>query len=403
MERKILPATVPEFPTVRRMTFRMNSPLVVPSIFARATAEELQKDFTDGWYPLFIGYTAAVYFHTSEAKINSWTTQAKKMRGSLPPGFEVRKVLRTLEQEGFENMLPVWDDGRMIMNEGHIALNDDMRFATRKYRAPYGLEQVEMKQEGRELDAAGQLYVALTEYKKLDPATPSPLSVDIPGDRRSGPVEDRFKRILERRRVESGEESMDETLSEAGEDLEVGNTPGQKPAEEEFTTQELLEDLSGEKWADTPTPPLTSSPRKNLELPLTSETSNMGMILLSAEEREKNTFEGKKDMFLGTLDNDAWRKFLKEFNQEVGSETTLDKFKDELWDTVVKFGEPLLMGTGLDEKARKELLSKLVELRKARSTTKGDNCKDSSFLKQKIVDKIVDDVKGNKVGTSNMI
>ena len=29
-------------------------------------------------------------------------------------------------------------------------------------------------------------------------------------------------------------------------------------------------------------------------------------------------------------------------------------FKEELWDTVVKFGEPVLMGTGLDEKAIKE-------------------------------------------------
>ena len=85
---------------------------------------------------------------------------------------------------------------------------------------------------------------------------------------------------------------MDETLSEAGEDMEVGNTPEQKPSEEEFTTQELLKDKSGENWADTPTPPLNSSPRKNLELPQTSETSNMGMILLRAEESEKNTFEG---------------------------------------------------------------------------------------------------------------
>ena len=97
MEKEILPTTIPEFPTVRRMTLGMNSPLVVPSIFARAAAEELQKGFTDGWDPLFIGYTAAVFFHTSEAKINSWTTQAKKMRGSLPPKFEVREVLRTLE------------------------------------------------------------------------------------------------------------------------------------------------------------------------------------------------------------------------------------------------------------------------------------------------------------------
>ena len=231
-----------------------------------------------------------------------------------------------------------------------------MKFATRKYRAPYGLEQVEMRQEGKELDAAGQLHVALTEHKRLDPATPSPLSVDTPGDKRSGPVEDRFKRILERRRNESEEESMDETLGEAGEDMEVGNTPEPGPSGEELTIQELLKDLSEENWADTATPPLTPSPRKNLELTLASETSNMGMILLSSEEREKNTFEGNRDMFLGSLKDDAWQEFLKEFNQEVGSETTLDKFKEELWDTVVKFGEPLLIGMGLDEKARKELL-----------------------------------------------
>ena len=72
-------------------------------------------------------------------------------------------------------------------------------------------------------------------------------------------------------------------------------------------------------------------------------------------------------------------------------------------DTVVKFGEPLLMGTGLDQKARKELLSKLVELRKARSRTRDDKCKDSSTLRQKTVDKLIDDVKGDEVGTSNMI
>ena len=403
MEKEILPAAMPEFPIVRRMTLGMNSPLVVPSIMARMTTEEIQKYFTDGWDPLFIGYTAAVYFHTSEAKINSWTTQAKKMRGSQPPGYEVRKVLRALEQEGLENMLPIWDDGRMIMMEGHFALVDDMKFATGKYRAPYGLEQVEIRQEGKELDAAGQLYVALTEYKRLDPATPSALSVDTPGDKRSGPVEDRFKRILERRRNESEEESMDETLSEAGEDMEVGNTPEPRPSGEELTTQELLKDLSEENWADTATPPLTPSPRKNLELPLASETSNMGMILLSSEEREKNTFEGNRDMFLGSLKDDARQEFLKEFNQEVGSETTLDKFKEELWDTVVKFGEPLLIGTGLDEKARKELLNKLIELRNSRSKTRKEKCEDGSTLKQKTVDKIVDDIKGDKVGTSNMI
>ena len=304
LEKEILPATIPEVPTVRRMTLGMNSPLVVPSLFARAMVERQQVEFTDGWDPLFIGYTAAVYFHTCDIKINSRTTQAKKMRGSIAPNFEVREILRTLDRASLEIELPIWD-GRMIVEKGHIALKDEMKFATRKYRAPYGLEQVDMKQEGRELDAAGSLYVALTVYKKQDPATPSPLSVGTTGDKRSGPVEDRFRKTLERRQAEPGEESLDETLSEAGEEMEVGITPEPKPAEVDFTAQELLQDLSGDDWADTVTPPLTSSPRKNLELPLTSETSNMGMILLSAEERQKNTFEVNKDMFLGTLDEKA--------------------------------------------------------------------------------------------------
>ena len=134
-----------------------------------------------------------------------------------------------------------------------------------------------------------------------------------------------------------------------------------------------------------------------------SETSNMGTILLSAEEREKNTFEGSKTMFLGTLDEDAWREFLSEFNREVNDEITLDDFKEELWDTVVKFGEPVLMGTGLEEKARGELLGKMVELRKASLKTKEDECKDSSTLKQKTVNKIIESVRGDKVENSNII
>ena len=78
LEKEILPATIPVFPTVRRMTLGMNISLVVPSLFARATVERQQNEFTDGWDSLFLGYTAMVYFHTCDIKINSWTTQAKK-------------------------------------------------------------------------------------------------------------------------------------------------------------------------------------------------------------------------------------------------------------------------------------------------------------------------------------
>ena len=142
---------------------------------------------------------------------------------------------------------------------------------------------------------------------------------------------------------------MDETLSEAGEKMEVGNTPRQDPAERDFTTQELLQDLSGDDWANTATPPLGSL-RKDLEFPWTSEPSNMLMKLLSTEESKRNAFEGNKWMFLNTLEEKAWHDFLSEFDQRKKSETTMEDFKEELWNTVVKFGEPVLLGTGLDKK-----------------------------------------------------
>ena len=47
------------------------------------------------------------------------------------------------------------------------------------------------------------------------------------------------------------------------------------------------------------------------------------------------------------------------------------------------------MGTGLDEKAGKELLSKMVKLRETRQKTKDDECKDGSTLKQKTDDKMI--------------
>ena len=56
----------------------------------------------------------------------------------------------------------------------------------------------------------------------------------------------------------------------------------------------------------------------------------MGMKLLRAEESKKNAFEGNKWMFLNTLNENAWREFLSEFDQRVKRETTLVDFKEEL-------------------------------------------------------------------------
>ena len=80
-------------------------------------------------------------------------------------------------------------------------------------------------------------------------------------------MENRFEDALDREQPESGEEErMNETLSEAGEDMELGATPNEKMVTGVFspgTTRELLQDLSADYWAYTVTPPLGSS-RKNL-------------------------------------------------------------------------------------------------------------------------------------------
>ena len=123
---------------------------------------------------------------------------------------------------------------------------------------------------------------------------------------------------------------MDETLSEAREEMEVGNTPHGGANNREFipgTTRELLHELSWDDWANTATPPL-GSPRKNLELPLTSETFNMGMVLLTDEAREENTFQGNKEIFSSTLDEEAWRSFMNEFNQRLENRVGIDAFKE---------------------------------------------------------------------------
>ena len=129
----------------------------------------------------------------------------------------------------------------------------------------------------------------------------------------------------------------------------------------------------------------------------------MGMALLNDESREKITFEGNKDMLLSTLDDEAWQSFLCEFNQRVEDKAKIDDLKEELWSTVVKFGEPVLIGTGLDEKVRKGLLEKMFGLKKQKQDTGANPCKDSSTLNKKTDDERISVKVDDKNKTSNMI
>ena len=49
LEWDVLPITIPEFPAVRRMTLGTNSPMVVPSIYARGALKQQRKAFTHSW------------------------------------------------------------------------------------------------------------------------------------------------------------------------------------------------------------------------------------------------------------------------------------------------------------------------------------------------------------------
>ena len=81
----------------------------------------------------------------------------------------------------------------------------------------------------------------------------------------------------------------------------------------------------------------------------------------------------------------------------------VDDFKEELWDMVVKFGDSVLIGTGLDEKVRKELLEKMIGLRKQKQDTGANPFKDSSTLNKKTDDKKISVEVDDKNKTSNII
>ena len=54
------------------------------------------------------------------------------------------------------------------MEDGHLALKDEMKFSTRGHLAPYGLDAMDLQHNGRKLDAVGALCVSLVEYKARD-------------------------------------------------------------------------------------------------------------------------------------------------------------------------------------------------------------------------------------------
>ena len=69
----------------------------------------------------------------------------------------MREVNSVLEKAGFENKDSVYDDGLVVVEEGHLGLWAESICSTRKHLAPYGLQEAEIQHDGHKLDAAGAL------------------------------------------------------------------------------------------------------------------------------------------------------------------------------------------------------------------------------------------------------
>ena len=66
-------------------------------------------------------------------------------------------------------------------------------------------------------------------------------------------------------------------------------------------------------------------------------TSKIPSMMRAQKKEKRIPSRETRPCSKGTLDEDAWRELLSDFNREVDGEITLDDFKEELWDTVVKF------------------------------------------------------------------
>ena len=52
----------------------------------------------------------------------------------------------------------MYDDGRIIVKEGHLGLKAESRCSTRKHMTLYGMEEIELQHKECKLNAAGALY-----------------------------------------------------------------------------------------------------------------------------------------------------------------------------------------------------------------------------------------------------
>ena len=87
-----------------------------------------QKEFTQGWDPFFLSYSAAIHFHMSKIPINSSTNKERKAGGSLTPRCRIKEVTSVLEMAGFEYENPKYRGRRIILQDEHMAPKvDDIR------------------------------------------------------------------------------------------------------------------------------------------------------------------------------------------------------------------------------------------------------------------------------------
>ena len=146
----------------------MNDEILVGAFRPVQESDGTTAEVVHGWLGqlgnwIFIGGILSL---KQAKKINSWTDEARIMRGSMR---KVPEVWSAHEKARVKSKDPLYKDGRIIVVEGHLGLKADMVWSTRIHLAPYGLDEVELQHKGHSLDAGGALHVPLAEKKEAEP------------------------------------------------------------------------------------------------------------------------------------------------------------------------------------------------------------------------------------------
>ena len=153
LDKEILSTTVPGFPMVRRMTLGMNSPLVFPSLYARATADAVSEKNLRKTAPMVLArWKTAAYKGSSVPRRLAEVVKEMEVLTSLateevfrPQKASTKKSL-TSGQTWEVDVGKEWISSKHQVIEKQVASDPLEKNATRKTARPWWVAQETMKE-----------------------------------------------------------------------------------------------------------------------------------------------------------------------------------------------------------------------------------------------------------------